>query len=189
MNGLSSEGNMNKSHTNSPPHRTMPSCVGFSCALHFFPLNDEFPMKDHTVYVSSCLPMTGLPSLPASLPLSLPSFLVVMHSALFGSISKSIFLADFRKSTTPSKPIIQLNITCGRQKRRKTKTVSERRHAVSTYTFPLLRVNEVCRHPEFCMCAGVSSILAVSTLFYFFFRVTLLGNIWSISTAFHTKLP
>lgn len=67
-----------------------------------------------------------------------PSFLIVlMHSALSGSIRKPIFLADFRKSTIPSEPIIKLNITWERQERRKMKAVNKRRHAVSTYPFPL----------------------------------------------------
>lgn len=72
-----------------------------------------------------------------------PSLLIVlMHSAVSGSIGKSIFLADFRKSTTPSEPIIKLNITWGRQKRKKMKAGNERRHAVITYPFPLQKGDE-----------------------------------------------
>lgn len=113
----------------------LPSRIGFFCALSCLPakwwiFNEIF----YTVYLF--LSTNDWLALP--LPPFLPSFLIVlMHLALSGSMRKSIFLADFRKSTIPSEPIIKLNITWGRQKRKKMKAVNKRRHAVSIYPFPL----------------------------------------------------
>lgn len=136
----------------------IPSYTGFSCALYC--LAAKWWVSSE-ILNSVCVFLSTDDWLALPLPSSLPSFLIIlMHSALSGSIRKSIFFfgANFKKSTIPSEPVIQLNVIKltlspgeGR-KEGKWRLWIRGDVQLAHAHFLCEKVTKVCKHPEFSVC-------------------------------------